>query len=206
MAKRALQRFDDELEKLFIRRTHWVRGQVRKPKQGKPPTFARGHVDKAVNNLNKLTEACLLRDHAVQRLADIYDEKRQWHVVRSKGWGVENKRKSFIEWYERNKIGRNCVYVFWAGKKCRYVGRTMKGQNRPQTHFTKHWFIGVTRVDLYHSRVGRNVPKLECLATHRFRPRFSKIKPSSKRWYARCPICETQKTIAADVRSLFRLH
>jgi hypothetical protein len=203
MAKRALKNFDRELEKLFKRRTHWLRSKVRKPTVGKPPTFTRKHVKNAIRRLNQLTEACLLRDHAIHNLSDIYDEKRQW---RSKGWGLERKRKSFLSWYDKRGIKNNCVYVIWGKRKCRYVGRTLNGKNRPQSHFHRKWFPGVRRIDIYHSKTKRNIPKLECLATHRFQPKFSKIKPSTRKWYSRCPIHEAQRMIRADVRSLFRLR
>src|SRR5262245_32054130 len=134
MPTRLQREFDAQLSDLFKRRTDWVRRQIRRPKQGQPPHFNRRHVDKAISNLNELVERSLIKEHAVQTLSDIYDEKLQWHVIRSKGWGAEKKRRSFLEWYERKGISRNCVYVFWAKKTCRYVGRTLNGKNRPQAH------------------------------------------------------------------------
>lgn len=206
MTTRLQRRFDEELEELFRRRTHWVRSKVREPTVGKPPTFARKHVNAAIKRLNDLTEASLLKEHAVQSLSDIYDEKRQWHVTRSKGWRAERKGRAFLEWYDERGLSTNCVYVFWARKNCRYVGRTLNGKNRPQTHFHKKWFHGATRIDIYHSATKRDIPKLECLATHRFKPMYSKIKPARRKWYSRCPICEAQRMIRKDVRSMFRFR
>lgn len=200
------RRFDEELEELFRRRTHWIRSKVRKPTVGQPPRFARKHVNEAIRRLNNITEASLLREHAVQSLSDIYDDRRQWHVTRNKGWGPERKRKAFLKWYENRELSKNCVYVFWAGNNCRYIGRTLNGKNRPQAHFHKEWFRGVKRIDIYCSRTKRNVPKLECLATHRFKPKYSKIKPATRKWYSRCPICEAQRMIRQDVRSMFRFR
>lgn len=203
MTTQLQKEFDEQLRELFERRTHWVRSKIRKPTVGKPPTFSRKNVDAAIDRLDNLVEASLLREHAVVSLSDLYDEKRQWH---SKGWGVEKKRKEFLMWYDAKIANNNCVYVFWAGKKCRYVGRTLNGKNRPQAHFYKKWFPSVTRVDIYHSKTKRDIPKLECLATHRFKPSHSIIKPSSKKWFSRCPICEAQKMIRRDVRSMFRFR
>jgi hypothetical protein len=119
---------------------------------------------------------------------------------------MQQKRRMFLEWFESQRINRNCVYAFWARHRCRYVGRTLNGKNRPQSHFQKFWFLGVTRIDIYHSKKKRSIPKLECLLTHRFDPQHSRIKPSGRKWSSRCPICEAQSLVRADVRSLFRLR
>lgn len=201
MTTQLQKRFDRKLKDLFDRRTHWIRSQMRKPTVGKPPTFSRKHVDEAIEYLTGLVEASLVKEYV--SWGEIFDGKRQWH---SKGWGAEKKRKQFLNWYDKEVDNDNCVYVFWASKTCRYVGRTLHGKNRPQAHFYKAWFPGVTRVDIYYSKTKRNIPKLECLATHRFKPSHSKIKPSTKKWFSRCPICEAKKMVRSDVRSMFRFR
>ncbi len=205
MAKHAAIKFDRKLRTLFQDRTHWLRAQVRKPGPGKPPTFNKKKVERAIKKLQTLATECQLRVYAIDGLGQLYDSKKQWHVTTNKGWGVEEKRKAFIAWFQSHVPYKNCVYVFWAKRKCRYVGRTLKGKNRPQSQFLKHWFPGVTRVDIYACDHARSVPTLECLATHRFHPTYSKIKPATRKWYTKCPICETHKQIRHEVKAIFRL-
>jgi len=105
----------------------------------------------------------------------LYDVKKQWHVKKGKGRGVDEKRQAFKDWSKKHIPYKNYVYIFWANKKCNYIGRTLKGKDRPQGHFEKHWFGNVTRIDIYAANAAREIPKLECLATHRFKPSRSKI-------------------------------
>ena len=206
MAKHAALEFDRKLQKLFRDRTHWLRACLRRPTPGKAPSFNRKKVEAAIAKLLALATECQLRRHAVDGIHDLYDLRKQWHVTSQKGFGLEAKRKAFIAWFAATSPHKNCVYVFWAKRKCRYIGRTLQGKNRPQSHFLKWWFPAVTRVDIYASRGARDVPKLECLATHRFKPRFSKIKPAARKRYSKCPICETHRLIRKEVKSIFRLR
>jgi hypothetical protein len=206
MAKRAVRAFDERLEKLFRDRTHWLRREVQKPRSGPPPKFNRKKVQRAITALNNLATKCLRGKYQGAEYVNLYDKKKQWQVNRNKGWGSEKKRKAFDKWFEKFVPHLNCVYVFWSGRICRYVGRTLNGKGRPQSHFQKAWFVGVTRIDILSSKNGRNIAQLECLTTHRFNPKYSKIKPSAKKWYAKCPVCETHKRIRNEVKSIFRLR
>ena len=204
MPARAQLEFDRRLNTLFVARTHWLRMQVRKPKQGKAPSFNKKKVESAILKLKMLADECLRRKQRVW-MAESYQLKKQWQVRTSKGWGIQEKRESFITWFESNIPHPNCVYVFWAKRRCRYVGRTLKGTNRPQSHFQKYWFTGVTRIDIYVSSGRRDVPKLECLATHRFGPSHSRIRPAKKKWHSRCPVCVVHRAVRDEVKSIFRL-
>lgn len=204
MTKKNVVEFDAQLHKLFSDRTHWLRTQVRKPKPGKAPGFNKKKVEASISKLQVLATKCLLHSHAVDGLRNLYDTKKQWHV-KGKGWGSEKKRITFMDWFEKTIPYKNCVYVFWAKRQCRYVGRTLNGKGRPQSHFHKDWFAGITRIDIYAAKVSRQISKLECLATHRFCPTKSKIKPSAAKWHAKCPICETHRAIRSEIKSIFRL-
>jgi hypothetical protein len=131
--------------------------------------------------------------------------KRQWHV-KSKGWGVPAKRASFKRWYEKNIHGHNCVYVFWSGRKCEYVGRTMRGKGRPSSSFDKYWFGSVTRIDIYSVATQTVVPKAECLTMHVFKPRRNAISSSRPKFSKRCPICAAEKEIRRELNSIFPLR
>jgi hypothetical protein len=206
MAKWAAHAFDRKLVGLFKDRTHWLRMQVRKPRPGNAPSFNKKKVEREITKLQNLATKCLLHSHAVKGLGDLYDVKKQWHVTASKGYGIDSKRKAFIQWFENHIPYDNCVYAFWRNRKCRYIGRTMGGKNRPQSQFQKYWFPGVTRIDIYASRGSRDIPRLECLASHRFEPTYSKIKPASRKWNSKCPICETRKAVRDEVKAIFKLR
>ncbi len=206
MARHAALDFDRRLLRLFKDRTHRLRAQVRKPTRGKAPSFNKTKVERVIKQLQELATKCQLHDHAIRGLRQLYDLKKQWHVTSKTGWGNERKRKAFVAWFEKHIPYDNCVYVFWEKRRCRYVGRTLGGQNRPQSQFQKFWFPGVTRVDIYASGGAREIPKLECLATHRFRPTHSRMKPATRKWYSKCPICETRKLVRAEVKAIFRFR
>jgi|ERR1700722_7696377 len=202
MTKRSDTKFDETLSDLFKDRTHWLRAQIRTP-HGIPPEFNKEKIQKAIKELQSFATESLIYEHAFRSLSKLYDQKRQWHV---KGWGREEQRENFTHWLEKEISFKNFVYVFWSNKRCRYVGRTIGGKNRPQSHFEKYWFTGVTRIDVLASRAKREIPKLECLASHRFKPSKAKNKPSSLKWYTPCPICETQEAIRDEMRSIFKLR
>lgn len=206
MSNNAVVEFDRKLKKLFSDRTHWLLSLIKKPKPGKAPSIDKKKVEKNVSMLQVLATKALLRNRAITSLTNLYDTKKQWRVTTQKGWGVAQKKRAFIEWFDKYIPFDNCVYAFWAKRRCRYVGRTLKGKNRPQSHFEKHWFTGVTRIDIYAARASRDISKLECLATHRFLPSHNKIKPSSRKGNSKCPICQTHKAIRSEVKSIFRLR
>jgi hypothetical protein len=62
----------------------------------------------------------------------------------------------------------------------------------------------VTRVDVHVSQYSL-LPKLECLATHRFQPINNKIRPSKKKWAKKCSICKLRKEVGRELKRIFRL-
>jgi hypothetical protein len=135
-----------------------------------------------------------------------YDYKRQWHSKKGKGFGRTKKKQSFKKWYDKNITTRNCVYAFWNKSRCLYVGRTLNGKGRPTAHFEKYWFGRATRVDVYGFDRRRDVPRFECLLTHKRSPSKSKMKPAKKKYYSPCPVCVGKKFIGDEVRGIFQLR
>ena len=97
----------------------------------------------------------------------------------------------------------NCIYIFWAGKRCMYVGRTVRGRGRPQQHFEKGWFARVTRIDIYATGSPSEIPRLECIAIHNFDPIKNKRKASKAKWTKKCTICKGLKTIERELQQIF---
>lgn len=208
MAQRLETRFDEALARLLGLRTYAIKSEVW-PRQGRPPLFQRRTVEVALSNLSDITEQALLRsDHRISPLFKDFDSKHQWRNGPGKGRGYRAKRTSFKAWYaERVKV-KNCVYVFWSRQNvCLYVGRTLNARGtRPTDHFRKEWFKQVKRIDVYKFERRRDVPRFECLLTHKLDPRHSGMTPSNKKYYSRCPICEQQKLVRRHVKRLFRFR
>jgi hypothetical protein len=202
---RAANKFDRELTKLFRKRTHGLRAYMW-PISGTAPTLARKNVSSAINRLRNIAEDDYLKSRYARRLLSEYDYKRQWHSKKGKGFGRAAKKRSFKRWYDKKITTKNCVYAFWNGKYCLYVGRTLNGKGRPTSHFDKHWFSKATRVDVYGFDRRRDVPRFECLLTHKRNPSYSIMKPSTKKYYSPCPVCDGKKFIGDEVRWIFRLR
>jgi hypothetical protein len=198
--------FERKLERLFHRRTSWLRKAIGKKRPGRPHIFNRKKVKPKLDELGDLAGVILAQRRARKEFRRATDGKRQWHVKRGKGYGVDAKRKKFKRWYERHIGNKNCVYVFWAGKKCVYVGRTLHGKGRPAGWFDRVWFQPVTRIDIYSVLRRSEVPKAECLAVHLFDPSENKNLPSFGSYTKECPICQSTKEIDHELKSIFRLR
>jgi hypothetical protein len=196
-------KFETELTKLFVARTHELTSTLW-PKVGKAPYLTRKKILLSVDRLQSLAEQNFMKSNEAKDIFDDRDYKKQWHKS-GKGYGLSAKQNSFKLWYDAHIKTKNNVYIFWNGSRCLYVGRTLNGKNRPTSQFEKYWFGKCTRVDVYGFHGKRKVPCFECMATHKWRPQFSKITPASKKYYRVCPVCEGKGFIENEVKSLFRL-
>lgn len=199
------RRFDRELYDLFEYRTHWLKSLIRKRRPGASPQFNREKVDKTIKELQHLGAQALQSSELLTPLDQFYDVKKQWHPKKGKGHGVRAKEKAFGQWYAQQISYKNCVYVFWKGRSCLYVGRTMNGKGRPSAHFSKHWFSKATRIDIFGSSIKRRVPAFECRMTHKYEPTYSRIRPGHRKGYTRCEICDVHKSIRNEVKFIFAL-
>jgi len=205
MSYAAARKFENELYDLFDARTHELRDYMW-PVPGSAPKLTRKKVKRAIERMGDIAQTDYLKSRGARKLLNDYDHKRQWHSKKGKGFGRPAKKRSFKRWYEKTITTKNCVYAFWNKSRCLYVGRTLNGKGRPTSHFEKHWFGKATRVDVYGFTRRRDVPRFECMLTHRQWPSYSRMKPSSKKYYSVCPICEGRKFIGDQVRWLFRLR
>lgn len=196
--------FEEELNRLFRARTHWLRTYVW-PTAGKAPKINRKTLQGSIERLQQLAETEYLKSAEANRTLNGYEIKRQWHPKKNKGHGVPAKRNTFGKWYQTEIASRNCVYAFWSGSKCLYVGRTLNGEGRPSSHFSKYWFAKATRLDVYGIRLKTKVPRFECMLTHQFDPYHADKTPSAKKYTAYCPICVGKKDIKDEVERIFRL-
>lgn len=198
--------FERKLEKLFLRRTSWLRQAIGKKRPGPPHIFNRKRVESALAELLVLAEEILVKERGRRQFVGTWDKKSQWHVKRGKGFGISAKQKTFRKWYDKKIGNNNCVYVFWAKRKAIYVGRTENGKGRPAGWFDRAWFQPATRIDIYSVKRKSVVPMAECLATHLFKPTENKNSSSTKKYAKKCPIHKASKEIREEVKSIFRLR
>jgi hypothetical protein len=203
MTSQSKLKFETELTKLFEARTHELTTGLW-PRAGNPPHLTPKKIMASVERLQSLAAHEYMRSKEAKEIFECYDYKKQWHKS-GKGHGLSAKKRSFKKWYDEHIETKNNVYVFWKGKRCLYVGRTLNGKNRPTSHFEKHWFGTCTRVDVYGFYGKRNVPCFECMTTHKWYPQYSKITPAAKKYGRVCPICEGWDYIEDEVKMIFRL-
>jgi len=197
--------FERELNSLFRRRTHWLRQELGRKGAGKPPQFSRTTVNKAIRNLQLIASDALADKLAKVEFETHVNWRKNYHVA---GRGVAEKRRRFETWFNKNfSKTRGLIYAFWGGlRQCEYVGKTGSGGQRPSAHFEKFWFNRVKRVTIYEVSRRSHIPKLECLAIHRLRPRRNKNRAATKKWTKACPLCTTHRYVENELRNLFRLR
>lgn len=205
MAKHAAVQFARQLRTLFDHSAFKLIALVR-PRPGKRPAFGRRKIERVIGRLQDLAVKCRFRELVDRGMPPLYVRRIAWNVRSPVGRGPLAKRRAFEEWFESTVKASYCIYVFWAGRRCRYVGRSSNGGHRPKSHFEKHWMSGVTRVVIYECAGSRNLPQLECLATHRFDPSHSRVRPAAQRYRAKCPVCTLRRKVRREAKRIFRLR
>ncbi|MGA2518041.1 MAG: hypothetical protein ABSG44_16010 [Thermodesulfobacteriota bacterium] len=199
------KKFEQELDKVFHQRTHWLRNEIGSKKVGKPPKFGRKKVNKAIERLQQIASDALARKLAKTEFNRFVSKKKNYQI---KGHGPENKKASFENWFSKYfPKAKGLLYVFWGKRgRCIYVGRTGSHGSRPSSHFDKYWFSTVKRATIFSINAKSHIPKLECLAIHHFQPSKNKNKAATKKWTKACPLCKTHKHIEEELRNIFRFR
>lgn len=197
--------FERELDSLFRQRTHWLRRKLGAKGAGKPPEFGRGKIDAGITKLQAIASDGLARKLAKAEFDEHVAAQKNYRI---KGRGPEDKKAEFEKWFATHFHKRKgLIYAFWGRKKkCIYIGRTGARGSRPSSHFEKYWFSDVKRVTIFSIGGKRHIPKLECLAIHRFQPTRNKNKAATKKWTKACPLCTTHKYIEGELRNIFRFR
>lgn len=197
--------FERELNSLFHERTDWLRRKLGAQGAGKPPQFGRKKVNAGISELQTIASDALAHKLAKTEFNEHVAARKNYHV---KGRGSEDKKNKFEKWFSaRFQKREGLIYAFWGNhKKCIYIGRTGSHGSRPSSHFEKFWFSGVKRVTIFPIKRQSHIPKLECLAIHRFQPTRNKNKAAIKKWTKACPLCTTHKYIENELRDIFRFR
>ena len=199
------KKFEQELDKLFNQRTHWLCNEIGSKKVGKPPDFSRAKVNKGIERLQQIASDAFSSKLAKTEFNRFVSKKKNYQI---RGHGPEDKKNKFEIWFSKHFTNtKGLLYTFWGkGRKCIYVGRTGSHGSRPSSHFDKYWFSTVKRVTIYSINSKSHIPKLECLAIHHFQPSKNKNKAATKKWTKACPLCETHKYIEEELRNIFRFR
>lgn len=196
------KQFKDELSSTLDDRTYWLNNTIfTKKNPGRPRTFSRKKLNKKIGKLQEIASQFFAKKVAKSEFDKCGPSRKKWQV---KGHGPKRKKSNFRKWLsEHYPKTKNYVYIFWNGRKCLYVGRTGKSNNRPTNHFTTYWFAHATRVEIIKAASYKDVPKLECLATHHYKPSYSTNTPSTKKWTSRCPLCLIHESIEEELKTIF---
>jgi hypothetical protein len=195
-----LVEFRRTVNDLFKDRSYWLLHAIGKHRPGAPPTFNRPKLQRAIEKLQNIASEALASELAKTEFEKSVAKKKSWHV---RGHGWQAKKRLFKAWFDKHVPYRSVVYVFWRDRQCVYVGKTRLGRGRPSDHFVKHWFRGVTRIDIYAVRGKRSLACMECLTVHRFRPAENENKPQSARWTRKCPLCNVHRDSKSETESVF---
>src|SRR4029077_18045586 len=196
--------FNRRLDRLYRKRTGWLRTVLTKANAGPVPRLTKNQREHAIERLQEIASNALAKKMARREFQRSVEKSKRGTP---KGWGREGKRKEFRTWAKR-EIDKDSgkVYVFWHDKKCCYVGRTRGRGSRPSRHFRKSWFKGTTRIVVYMAPRKGDIPRLECLAAHRFLPSRNKIKAAKENWTPKCPLCALHKRIRKELRRIYRFR
>lgn len=196
-------RLNKKLKRVFEKRTLWLRTCVSKAKPGRPPIFDKDVRERAVEHIRKIASKAL-----ASRLSREEFRKLgvRWKTWTAKGKG-EQRKKIFSSW-ARERLPRHDgkVYVIFGRSRCLYVGRTVGSGKRASKRLPKPGFQRATKVRIYYIPKRKAVPLLECLAIHRFRPKYNKIRAAREAWARKCPLCAVRKDIGSEMRTIFRLR
>jgi len=196
--------FNRRLDDLYKRRTGWLRTVLTKANPGPVPKLNKQQRERAIKYLQGIALDALARRMAKKEFERSVAERKTW---KTKGWGADKKLQLFRAW-ARNRIDRKSgkVYVFWHTRKCLYVGRTKGRGSRPSQHFKRGWFKDTTRIVVYMAPHKRDIPRLECLASHRYLPAKNKNKIAKEKWTPKCPLCRLHRKIKTEMRTIFRFR
>lgn len=196
--------FERELDKLFYRRTHWLRRAIGAKKPGQPPKFDHNQVKKSIERLQQIASDAFAHRFAKNEFNQFVIDKASYRI---KGRGAADKKRKFKEWFAGrfSKTHGGIIYTFWAAKSCRYVGRTEfhSDGGRPASHFDKYWFSGITKATLYSIRAKSHIPKLECIAIHHFQPSMNKNRAATIKRTKACPLCDIHRIIERELKDIF---
>lgn len=194
------KQFSNKLEDLWWRRTAELRALVIPRGAGQPPKFSRQVRERLINHLLDDATKILVKREAGSEFRDIAPHRRLWQI---KGHGLLNRGRNLLAWAE-SKLHGPIIYTFWRGQKCLYVGKG-KTWKRLRNYDKSAYLISATSIEVFLVTNQSQLGKAECLATHLFKPRDEKVKPSKEKWGKECPVCRKHDAIRDELKTLFKM-
>ncbi len=196
-----INQFRKELHKLIELRTAWLFKKMGQRVIGKPPKLSNKKIEQSIAKIQDNASKIF-----VNKISKYEFNKKKRIIKNHKiiGRGVRNKQDDIKRWYDTHIKSQYCVYMFFDNyNKCIYVGRTSNGKHRPASHCDKYWFKSVKRIKVIATQKA-DTPKIECMATHRYLPKYNIIAPSSSKWTKKCPICKVHSDIKTELISILK--
>ncbi|MBI2647169.1 hypothetical protein HYW99_01715 [Candidatus Woesearchaeota archaeon] len=192
--------FDKKLKELLRIRLYKVYKELKISGSGQPPKYSKRKFKDEIKEIIKGVSDILINTREIKK--EWRKASKHKKTFKANGWGKNEKKKIFREKYDKKIKFKNCAYVFCNRNKALYVGRTVNGKGRPSSQFKNTDCSGTTNIKIYPTSKDSYVPRLECLAWHKFKPKNKGITPSKPKWSKKCPICKTQKLIKSELEKV----
>lgn len=193
------EQFKDALANLFDRRRDWLAAELYRssglPRHGRPREFRRTHV---YATLDELLELIVMAPPVWRMVADEFDYRYSkyytFHTRRFRGHDA--KRPAMRDWWWNTlELPDNAVYVYRDGFQELNAGSTINGASRASEQFETYRGWSARFVDAYLPRTKRNLVSLECLAIHRYSPKYNKVRAGRRAGaFEECPVCYAATT------------
>jgi len=108
-----INKFENALDELFKKRTSWLRSAIGRKKTGPPPKITRRFVKNGISNLQEIASNALANKLAKSEFNKHALGKRAWHI---KGFGIDEKKSLFEEWFRKVISKLNKLYLCFLGK------------------------------------------------------------------------------------------
>ena len=105
----------------------------------------------------------------------------------------------------RHTYGHNQIYVFSNDEKCIYVGRTTRSMRGGGGKWRASYYRKSKYIQFFIVKNERNLAKAECLAVHIYQPTENRCKPSSKKYWATCPVHERLDAVYYNLKDFAKL-
>lgn len=202
MASRASTKFRKIVQKLWLRKASKLLGAIKKKERIDGRRLAKRYRETQLRKLLDLTEKIML-PVATQEVGK-RTERRS--VFFRKGMRRDKKWSHLKERMSRDRKKTHLVYTLWdSSRRCLKVGRSDKGIGRLYGQRDSYYFWLAHRVKFYFPRKRKkgSLPALECVLTHKFRPKKFDVMPAKRKFRQKCPVCHMQKFVRREVRRLF---
>ena len=194
------KQFERRLSILLHRRTDRLLGLI-KLKRGRKKDFTKRHREDGILELQELAAKILRKESVGRLLAEITSGRRRTMLA---GHGLEEKFRRMCVWAEGSLHGP-IIYSFWQGKRCVYVGKGSSWR-RLRSYRRDVLLQQATSLRVRMISGKSNLAKAECMSIHMYQPTQNVNRSSKPKYSKKCPLCQTNRQIRDELRSLFKMR